>query len=337
MAHNLEMKDGKASIAFLGNRNDIWHRMGQEMNDGMSIETWAKEAGLDWEAAKMPAYFFNAGDNDFNKVDGMSHIVRKDTQVALGYVTSRYKIVQPKELLEWFQKYIGVDDNFKLDVAGCLKSGEIIWATAKYNGDITVAGDIHKARLLMTTTFDGTGSTINKMTMTRVVCNNTLDAALATGGTTVKTVHSAKFDAKAVGEQLAKLASSVAAFKEMGDAMGRVHMAENQVKNLFNKLLKIDPKDGVNYQNSDNELSTRKAGQFNQLIDAYNDTVQEGTEPNTAWCALNAVTRYVDHMRGTRVTEGMSEGDAKFIATQFTSGAKMKGDAVKMLKELCGV
>ena len=41
----------------------------------------------------------------------------------------------------------------------------------------------------MTTSFDTTAATINKMTTTRVVCNNTLSTALADGRSEVRTTH----------------------------------------------------------------------------------------------------------------------------------------------------
>ena len=297
MSHNLALKEnGEHAIAYLGSRNDVWHRLGQEMKEGMDIKEWAEASGLNWKAACMPAFFREEHNSDnsrngmMHEVPNQFHVVRKDTNTPLGYVTGRYKIVQPAEVLEWFQQYIGVDDRFSLDVAGCLKQGQIIWATAKYNGDINVAGDTHRARLLMTTTFDGTGSTINKMTMTRVVCNNTLDVALFAGGkATVKTVHSAKFDPKATGEQLAKLAESVKQYKAFGDAMVQVHMSQEQVKDLFKDLL--------NMKDEEKEASTRKEGMFADMMTAYKQTIDEGTAPNTQWAALNAVTRYVDHMR----------------------------------------
>lgn len=329
MAHNLnQAEDGQYSIAFLGSRNDVWHRLGQEMKEGMDTTEWAKEAGLDWEAEKYPAYFgtfHQEGMEGYHKVNNGYHIVRKDTNYPLGYVTNRYKIVQPKEVLDWFQQYISVDDRFALDVAGCLKNGEIVWATAKYNGDITVAGDNHHARLLMTTSYDGTGSTINKMTMTRVVCNNTLDVALFSGNkATVKTTHSAKFDAKKVGEELSNLAASIQSYKTFGDAMVQVHMSQEQVEEFF--------KSTIGWK-ADEDQTTRKENQYRELVNAYNDTVKEGTQPETMWCALNAVTRYVDHVRQTRDTNGAGEDESRFLSAQFSSGAAMKKKAVEVLTQ----
>lgn len=325
MAHNLNEQNDQHSIAFLGSRNDVWHRLGQEKEEGASIESWAKDAGLDWEAEKCEAYFSRTGSGELmSHVPNGYHIVRKDTNYPLGYVTNRYKIVQPKEVLDWFQQYISVDDRFALDVAGCLKNGEIVWATARFNGNITVAGDNHRARLLMTTTFDGTGSTINKMTMTRVVCNNTLDVALFSGNkAAVKTVHSAKFDPKAVGEQLSQLAASISQYKMFGDAMVQVHMSQAQVEQFFKSTLGM----------RDEDDSTRKENQYAELITAYNQTVSEGTQPETMWCALNAVTRYVDHVRQTRDTGGAGVDESRFLSAQFSSGAAMKKKAVEVLTQ----
>lgn len=38
MAHNIDMTNGRANIAFLGDHADIWHRLGQEMAPGMSTQ-----------------------------------------------------------------------------------------------------------------------------------------------------------------------------------------------------------------------------------------------------------------------------------------------------------
>ena len=109
-------------------------------------------------------------------------------------MSDRFQNVQPKEILDFFEQYISVDSRFKIDAAGSLKKGEIIWATATFNGDINVAGDNHTARLLATTKFDGSGATICKGVMTRTVCNNTLTAALAERNRPVISVrHNTKF------------------------------------------------------------------------------------------------------------------------------------------------
>lgn len=332
MAHNIDMTNGRANIAFMGSRMDVWHRLGTEMQSGMTAEQWAKAAGLDWSAIKVPAIADLTGP-EFEHipaaarmaiVEGAKHVIRSDNGHPLGYVSDRYQPVQPSEVLGWFEQYISVDSRFQLDVAGSLKQGEIIWATATYNGGISVAGDNHVARLLMTTTFDGTGATINQGTMTRTVCNNTLKVALSDTRSVVKTRHNTRFDANRVGRELAQIASGFEQFKAMGDAMGSTYMSKDVVSKYFKSLLDIP------FKAKRDDISTRKANQFAELNAAYRTTVLEGTEPETAWTALNAVTRYVDHDRSTRGgNAGQDEG--RFLSAQFGSGAAMKAKAVELL------
>jgi hypothetical protein len=126
MAHNIDMSNGQANIAFLGNRADVWHRLGQEMQPGMDIPAWAKASGLDWTAVKVPAIAALVGPawdhidatKRFAEVEGQKHVVRSDTGRPLGYVSDQYQPVQPVEVLEWFNHYIQQDDRFQLDVAG---------------------------------------------------------------------------------------------------------------------------------------------------------------------------------------------------------------------------
>lgn len=327
MAHNLDMTNGRANMAFLGSRNDIWHRLGQEMKPGMDIDTWSRAAGLDWTAVKVPAIASLEGAQfdhidpamRFRPVDERNFVVRSDNGHPLGYVSDRYQPVQPREVLEWFDRYIAVDDRFKLDVAGSLKSGEVIWATATFRDPLDIAGDRHTARVLMTTTFDGTGSTINQGTMTRTVCNNTLNVALADTRAVVRTRHNTKFDAGRVGKELAQIAKGFGAYKAMGDALAQNEMAKEEISAFFKTCLDIP------LEAKTADISSRKANQFQSVAKAYRTSVAEGAPAGSAWAALNAITRYVDHDR----TSGGDE--ATFATAQFGSGAQIKAQAVELL------
>lgn len=332
MAHNISFSTGKAGLAFLGSRNDIWHRHGQQMLEGQPIEVWAKEAQMEWEAIKVPAIASLEGPQfdhiapaeRFRKVEGRCHVVRSDNGHPLGYVSAQYQPVQPIEVLKWFDKYIHVDENFQLDTAGVLKSGEIIWALASYRNSIAVAGDEHRARLLMTTTFDGSGSTINKGTMTRVVCNNTLDAALGSDkNAVVKTRHNTKFDGARVGQELATIAQSFAQYKAMGDALALHHTSNAEISAFFKGCLDIP------FDAKEDDISGRKMNQFRAINAAYKETVAEGTERNTAWAALNAITRYVDH--SDVFSSKGAEDEKRLYSTQFGGGADLKRKAVGLL------
>jgi phage/plasmid-like protein (TIGR03299 family) len=329
MSANLDMTTGAAAIAFLGSRNDVWHRQGTEMPADASIDTWATAAGLAWTAHAVPAIAALDGahfdhipaDKRFHIVEGQRFIVRGDTGHALGYVSDGYQIVQPRDVLDWFARYISVDDRFQLDVAGALDGGRTIWATATFNGPVDIAGDEHRARVLMSTTFDGSGATINQGTMTRVVCQNTIRMAWADKRAVVRTRHSTRFDAARVGKELGAIAQGFANYKAVGDALAGVEMAKEEVSAFFKAALDIP------FDAKQEDISSRKLGQFSALSNAYRTTAAEGHTGN-AWAALQAITRYVDHDRSTRKDP---TGEAQFVSAQFGSGDALKGKAMDLL------
>ena len=338
MAHELDMTGNRSNIAFLGSRNDIWHRQGQEMQPGQSIQQWAKAAGLDWTAVLVPALASLEGaqwdhiapHQRFMPVDGQRFICRSDNGYPLGYASDGWQAVQPLDLLEWFDRYISVDPRFELDVAGSLRRGARIWATATFRDPLDVAGDKHVARVLMSTTFDTTQATINQGTMTRVVCNNTLTAALADTRAVVRTRHSTRFDPARVGRELAAIANGFAVYKSVGDAMAQVEMTAADVSSFFKQLLDI-PSDAKK-----EDVSTRKMNQYADLSRAWSQTARErgresnSSAPTDAWTALQAVTRYVDHDRTAR-GNGAPEAEKRFASSQFGSGAALKAEAWNLL------
>ena len=324
--HNIDRTNDRDNVAYLGSRNNVWHKLGQEMEEGEALETWAVQAGLDWNAVKVPAYADLTSLNMHNKVmPDREFIVRNDTGDILGLVSDQYKIVQPLEVLNWFEQYISVDERFKLDVAGSLDGGRKIWATAKFDHDLLVASEKIDSRLLLTTSLDGTMSTTAQMTSTRVVCQNTLNMSLTDRRAKVTVTHRSKFDANTVAKELSDLGQSVDAFKAMGDAMAQHHMASQEIEKFFKKLLDIPE------QATLDNISTRKINQFNSLLISHKKSIDEGAERDTQWSVLQAVTRFVDHNRSVKRGDFASTDVARFASAQFGTGANLKDRAVKLL------
>lgn len=327
MSHQIDMTHNRANIAYLGSRNDVWHRLGQEMPEGADLATWIKKAGLDWSVEQQPIYA-HYDDGTQYECDGWLASVRSDTKKTLGIGSERRKEVQPLALAQWFDEYIKHDPRFKFDVLGSLDGGRVIWGSALFQDDVKVAGDSHKARLYMSTAYDGTMSTINRGTMTRVVCANTMHTCLADKQKSiVRTRHSTRFDAARVGQELSAIIQGFDAYKAMGDAMATKHLGDDQIVKMFRAMLDIKPEE------TSKDLSTRKQNQFVDLTRCYQQTCNE-TDKGTAWAALNAVTRYVDHNRSTRGA-GSNADEARFVSAQFGSGAAMKEQAVQYLDDLC--
>lgn len=105
-------------------------------------------------------------------------LYRSDTLASLSVVSKRYNVVQPHEVLHFYQDLVQAG-RFELETAGVLKGGRMLWALAKTGQDMRLnGGDIVKYYLLLATSCDGTLCTTAQFTSLRVVCNNTLQMAL---------------------------------------------------------------------------------------------------------------------------------------------------------------
>jgi phage/plasmid-like protein (TIGR03299 family) len=171
-----------------------WHGLGQQLTAGAPLEIWTKEAGFDWQAlAATPS--FTRADGSTGKLSDKQVIYRSDTGAALSVMGGKYKIVQPREVLGFFESLIAGGD-FELETAGVVFGGAKMWALAKNgHGGEVVAGDVVKQYLMLCTSLDGTTPTTAKFTNVRVVCNNTVRAAMRSNGQTVRVSHRTEFDA----------------------------------------------------------------------------------------------------------------------------------------------
>jgi phage/plasmid-like protein (TIGR03299 family) len=322
MAHELDMSNARANMAYVG--QTPWHGLGHLLTEGASIDQWTKAAGLDWEALTLPSLYEYQGEVITSP---NFHIVRSDTGASLGVMSGRYKTVQPADVMAFFDEFVSVDDRFTLETAGALKGGRVIWALAKFKDELKAGGDAHVPYVFLTTSFDGTLATTAQATMIRVVCRNTMAASLfASDSATVKVPHSRLWTpavASDARQRLETIAGSFAKYKDMADALAMVRISRDQTVDLFKSLI---------FKPGEKESGRAKV-QFEALFASYVETCGEGTEVGTAWTALNAVTRYVDHNRTTRRVDGASEGEARMASSFFGSGAAMKAKALAWLQE----
>ena len=179
MAHNLEIRDGKASFVAKGEK--AWHGLGTYVNEAMTSEQVVELANLNYEVAKTPIYInppVNDGEESTNvEIPNIYATYRLDTKAPLGLVSERYEIVQNKDAFLFFDPIIDRGEAI-YETAGVLGVGERVFITAKLPEDILVAGEKVEQYLLITNGHDGKNAVRVGFTPIRVVCNNTLTAAL---------------------------------------------------------------------------------------------------------------------------------------------------------------
>jgi len=319
MAHELTITNGTAEMAFIG--ETPWHGLGQELQEGASIEQWQKAAGMDWTIESAPVQFY-ADESGYatNVFEGQNVLYRSDNEMPLSVVSDRYKAVQPKEVLEFFRDL--VDENgFKIHTAGTLRGGKRMWAlaeTGKY-GEVC-KGDGVGGFLLLSTSCDRTLATTARFTTVRVVCNNTLSMAMANTANNVSFSHIQQFDHEAVKAKLALTVDSFGGFMQMAKYLQSQQMnvaaSETFLKNLISNVSQI----------KDHDYDIRKNRAFKKILDLF-DSEAKGLSlvGHTKWGMLNAVTEYYDHHNPAR------SNDARLDSAWFGTGEAIKNKATELL------
>jgi phage/plasmid-like protein (TIGR03299 family) len=326
MAHQIETNQitGKSEIAYVG--KTPWHGLGQQLTKDASIETWQEQAGLSWKAVLSPTMFWPEGEVAPVEMPNQFVIHRNDNKKPLGVVTGRYKVHQPDEILGFFDT-LAKSAGFSLEVAGAINGGKRIWALANTNREACVLGDDSvKGYVLLSTSFDGTTSTIGQFTSIRVVCNNTLSAAdKENAPSRVSITHGTKFCEQTMSDKLGIITSS---FDEM---MTRYkYLAHKDVTSGYVKQFLLDLFPPTMQQvkiNGANQLVLAESRSYKNVLELF-DGKGMGAElkgaSGTRWGLLNAVTEYIDHQRG-------HNADSRMNNAWFGNGNRLKTQAEEIL------
>jgi phage/plasmid-like protein (TIGR03299 family) len=322
MAHEIHITEtGKAAMAFVGNRSEIWHGLGNELTVGSSIETWQTEAGMDWEINSSPVVF---GDQESmpHEFGGKQILYRSDTKAPLSMVSSRYKVVQPKEVMEFFRS-LTEDAGMQLNTAGVLFGGQRFWALADTAHELKVGGkDLVKGYLLLSTSCDGTLATTAQFTSCRVVCNNTLNIALEDGKKTrVSTKHSTTFKPNEVKSQMGLYES---AWEKFGRQMEQMQAVKVSAKDAFADIMHLLCVDAADPTAA--EIQT-----VNKIHGLYlGGGMGADIAGRSAFGVLNSITEYWDHHVG-RIPSNQ-------LASSFWgTGSQRKQMAMDYLTETYGI
>lgn len=314
---------GKAEMAYVGEKP--WHGLGQELTPGAPIEVWAREAGMDWKVNRSKVRYATEKSGSFREWPARHVLFRSDTKTAMSIVSDGYQIVQPQRVLEFFHG-TAAENNLTLETAGTLHGGARYWALAKTGHELRVAGtDLLKGYVLLATSCDGSLATTAKFTSVRVVCQNTLSAALGDRREEIRVLHSSKFDETKVKMNLGLIAED---WKEFGDRANVLAGVKVSKKAAVLTLIKAF---------GDYEKFEADLAKFRQLVDPSGKAFEE--QPNvsvmanviklfdgkargaglksstgTAWGLVNAATEYFDHAAGrspdTRLMSAWFGGNA---------------------------
>lgn len=320
MSHEITETKGKAEMAYKG--EVPWHGLGQKLPEGAPIEKWVEAAGMDWVVNRSPVAFevLSGKKRSMNQWDDKHVLFRSDNGYPLGVVSDSYKIVQPKEVMEFFRELCKANE-FTMETAGTLFGGRRYWALARIGEEAQVVkGDKMKGYLLLSTSADGTRATVAKFVGTRVVCYNTMSIADSEkGGSRVSTSHRTEFKADQVKTDLGIGHAMFKQYMEQCKLLTQVPVSKEQAKKFLGQLL--------NEYHVDKGEKIDESRGFVRMLELY-DGKGKGMElpgvKGTAWGLVNAVTEYIDHHRRAAIP------DTRLNNVWFGIGDRIKSAAFAM-------
>lgn len=316
MAHNINFNEQTGKHSFFSVKEKAWHGLGQIVQDYPTSREALEAAGLNYRVEKRKLFTYD-NQNLFGNADTIAPnifvpnyyaTIRTDNEAVLGVVGRDYEVVQNVDAFAFFDAIVD-GDGIQYETAGALGKGERIFITAKLPGYIKVANDdLIEKFLFLTTSHDGFGSITAAFTPVRIVCNNTLNAAMKNSTNAIKIRHTA--NAKERLEQAHKVMGISNGLSLQMEAIfnhwAKVRITDKEVRKLIGLALTPNKEVLQNLRaGKENEVSSR----FSNLCDAvyeYNltsPTQQTATTKGTVFGAYNALTGYFQNVKAYKDDE----------------------------------
>lgn len=294
--HNIEIKEnGKASYVGVG--EPAWHGLGTTFTDreGLTADEVVAESGQNYHVIKRPVQFEVKG----KKYESPSKFVicREDTHAYLGICGTNWTPLQNAEAFKFFDAIVDRGEAI-YHTAGVLGKGERSWILAKLPAYIRVGdGDIIEQYALVSNIFTGHDAIEIALVDLRVVCQNTLMAALA--GAKGKRIISIPHT-KDVVAQVQKAHEGLGLFSQYSKdiesafkAMAKVKITDAILREYLDKLL---PKSISESESSPKTMSRKNRAKIEEFFETGigQDTK---TARGTAFGLYQAVTGFASHVK----------------------------------------
>ena len=298
---------------WLGNGQAAWHGQGVVTQGTLpareAFETADALFTVEKRELQYPT-FSTVGENDANcwsnTAAGVFGVVRTDTQALLGIVTKQYELVQNEALLRMAEF---IREEVDMDAVVVLADGAKVCFTATLRGAETdiVPGDTIKRRIVGYLGHDGKTGCGAKFTNIRVVCQNTLTAAMKDGGARSSITHkngaNNNFDALISSIDVAR--QDFVTECDLMREFSRVSMGVDAFNEFVDEVYNID----------DSQVFRKRR----HLEIAFRVGYGQEYAPFSLWTGVNAITQVETSTRGTTAAKSRSQ----FARGTFGVGAQI--------------
>lgn len=353
MAANIEFNLERNTYSFYSLKEVAWHGLGQIVAEAKTPEEVIRLANMDYEVALAPMFanFLPKNTSQVIKVDNgficqvispeNGHIIeevkipkkgvkvpdifatyRTDNFDVLGTVGSRYEPVQNIEAIDFIYNVcknsnVLTSSDVVIETAGVLGRGERIFVTAQLP-TYELCGDEMKKYILFTTSHDGSGSIQACFTDIRVVCNNTLNAALQNCSNMMRFKHT-----KNVANALDRGAMMMVKALQYTDEVKNIFNIAN-VKPVNDNLIldyltdiMCTPKEkedvlknstSTMIRGTEDIISTRKLNKLTEIRNYIESGVGQDTHKGSLLWVYNGVTSYLNN--GVKYKDSLDKFDS---------------------------
>lgn len=317
MAHEIEMINGKAQMAYAGDLP--WHGLGTKVPSDLTPIQMLDAAGLNWTVEKAPAFSII---NDEARAVGRSALYRTSDNNILDVVSDDWNPVQNEEAFEFFNEFVAAGD-MEMHTAGSLKGGQIVWGLAKIKESFELfKGDQIDSYLLFSNFHKYGFSTDVRFTPIRVVCNNTLSLSLSANVERMaKISHRKLFEPASVKDMLGVATDKLVKYKEMAQFLGSRQAKDEDIVEYFTRIFPV-----TGSGDKKKEVSKNASIALDILHSQPGAQYAEGTW----WQPFNAVTYLTDHLTGR-------SADSRLTSAWYGANKNLKTKALELAVEMAGV
>jgi len=283
--------------AIFAERTVPWSGIGKTIERAKNSKEAMKMAGLDWDVVSTPLYLPRG--KGYEKIQYFAN-VRADTGDVLGIVTSRYKVLQNREIFSFTDKLIG--EGVQYEAAGQINGGKRIWLLASMPEDKIVLGEKIKSYIIWVAAHDGDRGVIGAITPIRVLCYNTINLALKVAKRSWSAVHMGDMDSKLIVAQKT-LGSTYLYLNEMEmevEKLAQIKITKETLGEIVEELYPVKSKD-----------SDRRVANIEELREGllyrYHKAPDLKRFRGTGWGLISAVSDFVTHSEPKRRTATYKE------------------------------
>jgi phage/plasmid-like protein (TIGR03299 family) len=321
---------GRPAIAYIG--STPWHGLGTRITptQARDIDFVRVQAGLDFIVEARGIAFEHNG--AWQSTARGQATVRTDTGAVLGIVGPSYTVVQNAQALDVLRPAVE-ELGLTIAVAGALQGGATGWALAQLpqSVDVTGTGDTVNGYALFRWSHDGSVGIVGDLTPVRVVCQNTLNAAInsRSQAAVVRVRHTASAERKLdeAARVVTKLTESLIATGETFTQLANYRLSAREVVAYIEAVF---PQDGDKLS----DVVKARRSTVAQLLESGvgAELASPGGVP-TAWGVYNAVTEYFDHVRPAEAASAAGRARANESAL-FGGNHDTKRFALAQAREL---